>query len=194
MASCEAQQILCVQHAFIFSSSAGAWSSEWFPSFLLSTVGHVCLCTLVLMAGLPACVLKEQVLNLPLWQGYGAKISSEALNLAPGGCQRWHLPSLEVLILDTQLAADFPLVLPCCGVWQMAASQRRVLCGDLREVLRPLQPRDCGTATFLLLAWKSGDAYKFPHRHTWVVAVLCSTAYAFRAVSEVSWLMLKTFY
>lgn len=41
------QQILCVYHAFIFSMVlAGTSSSEWFASFLLSTVTHICLSTL----------------------------------------------------------------------------------------------------------------------------------------------------
>lgn len=43
----EAQQIVCAQHAFIFSSTAGTSGSERFPSFLLSAVAHICLCTLL---------------------------------------------------------------------------------------------------------------------------------------------------
>ena len=140
----------------------------------------------VLRAGLPACVLKEQVLNLPLWEGYGAKINSEALNFASGSCQRRYVPSLEALISDTQLAGTFCLVLPCSGVWKITASQRRVLHGGLWEVHHVLQPSDLGTSKFPLLKWKSGDANKFLHRYTRVLAVLYSIAYTFRTISEVS--------
>lgn len=59
---------------------------------------NILACVPYFKAGLPACVLKEQVLNIPLWEGYGAKINSEALHLASGGCQRWYLLSLEALI------------------------------------------------------------------------------------------------
>lgn len=98
---------------------------------MVSTVGTYLLAYPVLRAGLPACVLKEQVLNLPQWEGYGAKINSEALNLASGSRQRKYLPSLEALISGTQLAAHFSLVLLCCEVWKITASQHRVLHGDL---------------------------------------------------------------
>lgn len=188
LAFCDVQQMPCVQHAFIFSSTDRTLSSELFPSFLLSTVNVYFLVYLVLRAGLPACVTKERVLNLPLW----AKINSEALNLASGGCQRWYQPSLEALILDTQFVANFSLGLLCCGAWKITAFQRRVLHGDLWQAHGTLQPHHLGTVKFLLLVWKPGDFYKFWHRYTLFLAVLCSVVYTFRKVSEVSWFMLET--
>lgn len=165
------------------------WTQNDFLRFYFPQLTYFLLYP-VLRAGLPACVVKEKVLNLPLW----AKINPEALNLASGGCQRWYLLSLEALILDTQLVLDFSLVLPCCGVWKITAFQHRALHGDLWQAHGTLQQPHLGTAKFLLWVWKSGDVYKFWRRYELFLAVLCSIAYTFRTVSEVSWFMLKMYH
>lgn len=130
---------------------------------------HCCLYLLVypvLRAGLPAWVLKEQVLNLPLWEGDGTKINSEALNLASGTCQRRYLPSLEALILDTQLAPGYSVMLLCCGIWKITAFQHR------GPSWRPSRGSPSSATKWPWHCWvsaltvKIGDANKFLHQYT----------------------------
>lgn len=132
VASFEAQQILYVQHAFIFSYTAGTSSSKM-VSFI--SAFHSCAYLLVysgLRAGLPACFLKEQALNLPLWEVYWQKVILRLWTLLQGAVR--YLLSLEALTLDMHLVANFSLVLVCCGIWKITAFQHRVLHGGLWEV------------------------------------------------------------
>lgn len=130
----------------------------------------------VLRRGLPACVLREQVLNLRLWEGYGTK---NELQEAVG---RGICLNMETLNSVPQFAANFSLALPCCNVWQITPSQHWVLWG----VHHLLQAGGLGATKIMHLKRKPVMQINTCIDIHGSLAVLCSTVYAFGMTYEVS--------